>query len=155
MPASRRLSWRHLAATVLNFLQLCVFLYEFLNTEARKLYRNLRGIALSLAVEHSPFAVFRVFDSLSHAESGLAFFHRCSTWNNWRCELLATRCEEFSDVVDRVIRRSRIAFAFRRGATAATRSARALVFILVTIVALAIVVGLRCRAGAFAACASS
>src|SRR5258706_11439374 len=82
-------------------LQLRVLLHQFLQTEARELYRNLRIFPISFALIDRALAVFRVFDLLSRTEAALAcgLLHR----QLWPLELFATRCEELGDIVASIV----------------------------------------------------
>src|SRR5882757_10067215 len=82
-------------------LQLRVLLYQFLQTEARELYRNLRIFPISFALIDRSLAVFRMLDLLSRTESAPA--RGLLDRELWPLELLATGCEELGDIVDRVV----------------------------------------------------
>src|ERR1700704_1089332 len=96
-------------------LQLRVLLYQFLQTEARELYRNLRIFPISFALIDRSLAVFRVLDLLSWTEPALA--RRLLDRQLWPLELLPARCKELRNIVDRVVishRSSRLCFDSRR-----------------------------------------
>src|SRR3981189_3333853 len=86
---------------VLCPLQLRVLLDQFLQTEARELYRNLRIFPIPFALIDSSLAVFRVLHLLSGTEPALA--RRLLNRQLWPLELLPARCKELRNIVDRVI----------------------------------------------------
>src|ERR1039458_10073727 len=100
----------------LRLLQLRVPLHQLLQTEARKLYRNLGVFPISFALIDGPFPIFRVLDLLSGMESPPAFGLLGRHFRN--LELLAPRSKELGNVVDGVValkRTRRLRLDPRRG----------------------------------------
>src|SRR6266851_7960620 len=88
-----------------RFLQLRILLYQLLQTEARKLYRNLGVFPVPFALIHRPFPIFRVLDLLPGTESPPAF--RLLRHHFRNMELLTPRRKKFRNVVDGVVVRER------------------------------------------------
>ena len=82
-------------------LKLRIFLHQLLQTEARKLYRNLGLFTVSFALVNGALAIFRMPHLLSRTKSLLAL--RPLNRQFRQAELLSARCEKLRDVVNGVI----------------------------------------------------
>src|SRR5262245_15235090 len=102
--------------SLLGSLQLCVFLYELLESEPWKLYRNLGAFTFAFpAVDHA-FAVLRMADALAGTKRRPAgFLLRRLGRGLGQGKFLAPRGEEFRDVVNGVVPWTRVAAAAARG----------------------------------------
>src|SRR5690242_8489509 len=121
-------------------LQMRVLFYQLFQSESWKLYRNLGVFSLTFApVDHS-LAIFRVFHALAGTKRAAArgLFHRKLR----PVELLASRSKEFGNVVYGIVLGTGIPAVTRLGPgrrlPAGVRR-RALVFILIAEMALAVI----------------
>src|SRR5437763_780637 len=84
-----------------GLFQLGVLLDQLLQSKARKLYRNLRLFAFSLAMVDRSFSIFRMPHLLPRSKTATSFGlfdrHFC------HAEFLSARGEEFGNVVDGVV----------------------------------------------------
>src|SRR5579872_3865670 len=112
--------------------QLSVLLHQLLQTEARKLYRNLGLFTVSFAMIDGAFAIFGMLHLLPGPKSLFAFgfIERQLRYGKF----LPARCEKLRDVVNRIVTASRVSRSPRLAGSAPVRTA--LIFILVSVVSL-------------------
>src|SRR5512140_1340346 len=120
-------------------LQVRVLLDQLFQSESWKLYRNLGVFSFTFTPVHHSLAIFRVFHTLSGTKRAAA--RRLFDRNLRPVELLAPRRKEVGNVVNRIVLGTRISAVPRLGVSRLPTGMRrrALIFVLIAVMARAII----------------